>query len=245
MIAAGMSGELVADLVRRLVERLGGRWSRGLGIDVDEGDEEVDRWALAATLFGNRISAAVVERTYRVLAEAGVATIADAGERSWDELVELLDRGGYVRYDFRTASRLLALARAVAAEHGGRVASLGEALRDPAELEAALDALPGWGPMTVRVFLRELRGLWPGAELRVDDRALAGAEHLGLLSPGRPHGAPRPPPAARRRRRARRPRPRGCAHPPRARARAEAWLSGRGGLRDPSAGTRPVGPGRY
>ncbi|MDP9255572.1 MAG: DUF2075 domain-containing protein, partial [Actinomycetota bacterium] len=58
-----MSGELVADLVRRLVERLGGRWSRGLGIDVDEGDEEVDRWALAATLFGNRISAAVVERT--------------------------------------------------------------------------------------------------------------------------------------------------------------------------------------
>lgn len=179
-----MSGELVADLVRRLVERLGGRWSRGLGIDVDEGDEEVDRWALAATLFGNRISAAVVERTYRVLAEAGVATIADAGERSWDELVELLDRGGYVRYDFRTASRLLTLARAVAAEHGGRVASLGEALRDPAELEAALDALPGWGPMTVHVFLRELRGLWPGAELRVDDRALAGAEHLGLLSPG-------------------------------------------------------------
>ncbi len=145
MIAAGMSGELVADLVRRLVERLGGRWSRGLGIDVDEGDEEVDRWALAATLFGNRISAAIVERTYRVLAQAGVATIADAGERSWDELVELLDRGGHVRYDFRTASRLLALARAVAAEHGGRVASLREALRDPAELEAALDALPGCG----------------------------------------------------------------------------------------------------
>ena len=179
-----MSGELAADLARRLVGRLGGRWSRGLGIDVDEGDEEVERWALAATLFGNRMSAAVVERTYRVLAKAGVATIAQAGERSWDELVELLDRGGYVRYDFRTASRLLALARAVATEHGGRVASLGEALRDPAELEAALDALPGWGPVTVRVFLRELRGLWPGAELSLDDRALAGAEHLGLVSPG-------------------------------------------------------------
>ncbi len=93
----------------------------------------------------DRISAAVVERTYRVLAQAGVATIADAGERSWDELVELLDRGGHVRYDFRTASRLLALARAVAAEHGGRVASLREALRDRAELKAALDALPGCG----------------------------------------------------------------------------------------------------
>jgi len=31
--------------------------------------------------------------------------------------------------------------------------------RTPAELEAALDALPGWGPVTVGAFLRELRGV--------------------------------------------------------------------------------------
>ena len=28
-------------------------------------------------------------------------------------------------------------------------------------LHAALDALPGWGRVTVRLFLRELRGVWP------------------------------------------------------------------------------------
>jgi len=170
-------------LVRQLIECLGGRFSRSLGINVDQGGEEIERWALAATLFGNRISTAIVERTYRVFAEAGVATLTDAAGRSWKELVDLLDRGGYVRYDFRTASRLHALARAIGERHGGHIASLGEEPRSSAELETALDALPGWGPVTVRVFLRELRGLWPGAEPPVDGRALAGAEHLGLAAP--------------------------------------------------------------
>ena len=42
-----------------------------------------------------------------------------------------------------------------------------------------MDALPGWGPVTVRLFLRELRGVWPGADPPPDERALA-ACHLGL-----------------------------------------------------------------
>jgi len=165
---------------RRLVATLGGRFSTELGIDVDRGADDVERWALAATLFGNRISAAVAMRTYRVLARGGVRTIADAGGRSREELVALLDQGGYVRYDERTASRLLDLAEAVADRHGGRVATLGERFTDSGELELALDALPGWGPVTVRSFLRELRGVWPGADATLDERAAAAARHLRL-----------------------------------------------------------------
>ena len=56
---------------RRLVATLGGRFSIELGIDVDGGADEVERWALAATLFGNRISAGIVVRTYRELERAG------------------------------------------------------------------------------------------------------------------------------------------------------------------------------
>lgn len=172
---------------RRLVERLGGRYSRELGIDLDRGGDEIERWALAATLFGNRISAGIAMRTYRVLARTGVRTLADARERGWDDLVALLDEGGYARYDFRTATRLHALAQAVGERHGGRIAALGGALCRPAELEVALDALPGWGPVTVRLFLRELRGVWPGADPPIDERALEAARHLGLV---RPAGAP-------------------------------------------------------
>lgn len=167
------------EIARRLVDRLGGRYSLELGIDVDRDDEQVERWALLATLFGNRISGKIACRTYRALAAAGVRTIGDAEDRSWDELVALLDGGGYVRYDFRTATRLLGLAAALTAAGGGVVA-IGKPLHCPAELEAALDALPGWGPVTVRLFLRELRGVWPAAQPRVDERASWGARHLGL-----------------------------------------------------------------
>jgi endonuclease III len=174
------AGTASAELAGRLVRAVGGRYSAELGIDLDAGDHEVERWFLAATLFGNRISASIVERTYRTLEAAGIATIADVEGRTWDDLVALLDTGGYVRYDFRTATRLQELAAAVRDRYGGRVSALRTA-SGSAELEAALDALPGWGPTTVRLFLRELRGVWPGAVPPLDERALLAAEHLGLL----------------------------------------------------------------
>ena len=173
-------GIAVVCRAQHLVATLGGRFSLELDIDVDRGADEIERWALAATLFGNRISTSVALRTYRVLEHAGVRTIADAGGRNWEELVALLDEGGYVRYDERTASRLLALAEAIADRYDGRLATLGEQLVDAGELERALDALPGWGPVTVRAFLRELRGVWPGADVMLDQRAAAAARHLQL-----------------------------------------------------------------
>jgi len=163
---------------RRIVRELGGRFSIELGIEVDHDPGEVERWALAATLFGNRIPTEVAMRTYRVLERAGVRTIEDAGLRTGPELVAVLDQGGYVRYDERTAARLLALADVLVDRYDGRVAALGEQIADPADLEHALRDLPGWGPVTVHVFLRELRGVWPGAAMELDDRTVRAARHL-------------------------------------------------------------------
>jgi len=166
-----------------LVLALGGRYSIEMGIDLDRDDEEVERWFLAATLFGHRISARTVVRTHAALGRGGVRVIADVAGSSWEALVELLDEGGYVRYDFSTATRLQTLATAVDERFGGRIADLGRLIGDPAELEAALDALPGWGPTTVRIFLRELRGRWPAARPSVDPRAEWAAGHVGLPRP--------------------------------------------------------------
>lgn len=115
------------------------------------------------------------------MAESGVNTIEDAGRRTWDELVELLDRGGYVRYDYKTASRLLDLAATMAARYPDGLKALSHL--EPDRLQAELDALPGWGPVTIRLFLRELRGVWPGAELPIDPRALSAARQLHLRPP--------------------------------------------------------------
>lgn len=175
-------GEL--SLARRVVTVLGGRFSAELGIDVAAGDAEIERWFLAATLFGTRISAHVAERTFRELAAAGLARIGQVRKVPEDELVELLDEGGYARYDFRTAARLFKLSEVVRDRFGGQVASIGHMHPSYPDLHAALDALPGWGQVTVRLFLRELRGVWPGAQPPLDERAAAAARHLDLLPSG-------------------------------------------------------------
>jgi hypothetical protein len=179
MSAMRRSRDPESELVGRLVATLGGRYSRELGIDLDAGGIAADEWFCAATLFGTRISAAIAVRTYRTLADAGVRTVLDAGARSWDDLVALLDSGGYVRYDFRTATRLRELATEVRERCRGTITSLAT-LADARALEAALDAFSGWGPTTVRVFLRELRDAWPGAQPPVDGRAFGAARHLCL-----------------------------------------------------------------
>jgi hypothetical protein len=171
-----------AETARRLVATLGGRYSTELGIDLDAGATGADQWFCAATLFGTRISAPIAVRTYRALAQAGVRTVLDAGERDWDDLVSLLDAGGYARYDFRTATRLQRLAAETRSRCAGTVASLAT-LTDPQILERALDDFTGWGPTTVRIFLRELRGVWPGAQPPVDERALRAARHLRFPVP--------------------------------------------------------------
>ena len=168
------------DVARQLVTTVGGRYSTELGIDVDRGDDQVERWFLAATLFGTRISAAIARRAFLVLDRAGITRVGRARDVSWDELVALLDEGGYARYDFRTATRLQTLAGALDSRCGGHVAAIGRNFPDYTGLRDALDALPGWGPVTVGLFLRELRGIWPGATPPLDDRAADAARHLHL-----------------------------------------------------------------
>lgn len=170
----------LAERARVLVSRLGGRFSTELGIDVDAGGAQVARWFLASTLFGNRISATVAAQTFRTLDGAGV-TAAGARHVGWDTLVELLDAGGYTRYDFRTATRLMDLSDALDARYGGDVNTIASSVSTPDALAAALDALPGWGPVTVGIFLRELRGVWALAAPPLSDRVLWAGRHLGFF----------------------------------------------------------------
>jgi hypothetical protein len=179
-----MSRPNAESLAASVVEQLGGRYSTELGIDVDADDEEIERWFVAATLFGTRISAHIAERTFHEIEKAGIRRTADADKFSWDDLVAVLDAGGYTRYDFRTATRLQELAKTVTERYDGSVGEIGRRHRDPRELEHALDELPGWGPVTIGLFLRELRGVWPGAQPALDPRAADAARHLGLIAPG-------------------------------------------------------------
>lgn len=89
------------------------------------------------------ISARVAERTFGVLTGAGLVRIGQMRHVPSADLIGLLDAGGYARYGFRTANRLLALAELIGERYDGQAAVIGRRFPAYPGLSAALQALPG------------------------------------------------------------------------------------------------------
>ncbi|MFQ6117017.1 MAG: hypothetical protein ACE5LQ_01985, partial [Candidatus Bipolaricaulia bacterium] len=173
--------------IGKLIESVGGRFSIALGIDLETGDsEELFKWFLAAGLFGARIGELIAIRTYQEFARRGVTMPRAILNTGWDGLVEILDAGGYVRYDFKTATRLLDIADKLEQEYRGDLNLLHERAEGPQDLERRLLEFKGIGPVTANIFLRELRGTWEKAEPLPSDLALLAAQNLGLIETGDP-----------------------------------------------------------
>jgi len=167
-----------------LVRHLGGRFASALGIDLKSGKrDELFKWFLAAVLFGAPISHAVAARAYGELAKAGASTPVAVLRRGWRGLVEILDRAGYVRYDEKTATKLLTLCQALVDGYAGDLRAVERKAADSTDLERQLMALaPGIGPVTVAIFLRELRGIWSKADPLPCGMGILAAHDLGYVS---------------------------------------------------------------
>ncbi len=137
-------------------------YSEELGIDLARNtDPELFKWLLASVLFGARISETVARHTYRMFERYRLLdpqSILDAG---WDFLVNPIMRtGGYVRYDEKTSTEILSNCRMLLQEYSGSLLALHERAKDARDLEAKLLRFHGVGPVTVNIFLRELRPYW-------------------------------------------------------------------------------------
>jgi len=167
-----------------VIRRFGGRYSLELGIDLAAADtQEVFKWFLAALLFGARISEKLAAQTYRAFAHEGLLSPQTILERGWDGLVAVLDAGGYVRYDFKTATKLLNVCGSLVERYGGDLDRLHGMATSPSDLEERIKSLgKGFGEVTLSIFLRELRGVWIKAQPALAELALEGAKALGFLS---------------------------------------------------------------
>lgn len=173
-------------LVANLIDAVGGKFSSELGIDLSAvAPSETFRWFLAAKLFAARISTSIAVRTWREFERRGVMTPERILATGWDGLVEILDAGGYVRYDFSTATKLLAIMADLERLYGSDLNRLHGEARDGADLERRLKLLgKGIGDVTVNIFLRELRTVWPKARPDLSPLARLAAGHLGLVREG-------------------------------------------------------------
>lgn len=155
-------------------------YSQELGLNLNK-EEDRFKWFLASILFAKRISTKIARRTFQEFERAGIVTPEDIINAGWDKLVQILDSGGYVRYDFSTASNLLNIAGELKARHGS-LQNLYEQSLNSRDLEKKLLEFKGVGPTTINIFLRELKGIWKKAKPPISTLAREVASNLGLSS---------------------------------------------------------------
>ena len=110
-------------------------YSKDLGIDLASGkEEEIFKWFLACLLFGKPIQQEVAKKTYFEFEKAGLLTPEKILKAGWDKLVEILERGHYVRYDFSTATKLLEICKELKERYGTLTNLLNQA-EDQKDLE--------------------------------------------------------------------------------------------------------------
>jgi len=148
-----------------------------LGLDLRKPGDRF-KWFLASLLFGRRISAEIALRTFREFERRGYTTPERVLKAGWHRLVEALDEGGYVRYDYSTADRLLEICARLQEEGG--LERLHSSARDAKDLERRLQEFRGIGPVTASIFLRELRGIWEKADPPLSPLAREVARRLGI-----------------------------------------------------------------
>ena len=145
-------------------------YSGELGLDLRKAADRF-KWFLASILFA--------KRTYREFGKRGIVTAESIIEAGWDKLVEILDSGGYVRYDFSTASNLLQMANSLK-QKCGSLEDLYAQAKDSDDLEKRLLEFKGVGPTTVNIFLRELKTVWTKARPKLSPLAGEVASKIGL-----------------------------------------------------------------
>ena len=136
------------------------------------------KWFLASILFGARISEKIASNTYKTFERYDVDSAEKIIAAGWDELVRILDEGGYVRYDFSTATKLLDIAGRLKEKYGS-LENLYNQSSDTKDLERRLQEFKGIGAVTTQIFLRELRGVWQISP-EISDKAKSVAENLDI-----------------------------------------------------------------
>lgn len=134
-------------------------FSDELGIDLKSRKEpDFFKWFLACLLFGKPIQQEVAKRTYFEFVKEGLVSPEAILRAGWDKLVEVLDRGHYVRYDFSTATKLLDVCKTLKEKYG-TLSALIKKSKNRQDLRRRLEEFKGIGPVTARIFLRGIKFL--------------------------------------------------------------------------------------
>jgi len=157
-------------------------YSEELGIKLNEKkDDEIFKWFLASVLFGARISETIAKNTYKTFEKYRLLTPRKILDVGWGFLVKpIMREGGYVRYDGKTSTQILKNSKTLLEKYDGSLNKLHEEAKDNTDLENRLLEFYGIGPITVNIFLRELRPFWEKADPKMLPIVKKRAEGFGI-----------------------------------------------------------------
>ncbi|MFJ4814910.1 endonuclease [Streptomyces sp. NPDC088801] len=168
-------------VVRELLGAHGRTYADEAGVGLKDTPQPLYRLLVLSHLLSARIRGSVALATARALHEAGLRDPRRMAQAGRQQRVDALGRGGYRRYDERTATQLGDAAELLSERWGGDLRRLRrEADGKVSELRRLLREFPGIGPAGADIFLREAQGVWPEAAPYLDAKALQGAERLDL-----------------------------------------------------------------
>lgn len=168
--------------IDEFVDKYGEPYSARLEIDLlSKRDEEIVKWFLASILYSKPIRESSATKTYLTFRSRNILTVDKILETGWDGLVDILDEGGYTRYDFSTATKLLNIFSELKKRYGGSFWKLYNSSKDSTDLERKLKALgKGVGDTTVSIFLRDMRLIWEKADPRPTPLVELAMKHLNI-----------------------------------------------------------------
>ncbi|MBE9499505.1 hypothetical protein IHE61_18245 [Streptomyces sp. GKU 257-1] len=163
-------------VVRELLRRHGTTYAEDAGITLRDTPQPLYRLLVLSLLLSARIRADIAVAAARALSRAGMRDPRRMADAGWQQRVDALGEGGYRRYDERTATQLGRGAELLLDRWGGDL----RRMRRSGDVAAALREVPRIGPLGVSIFLREAQAVWPEYRPWLDQKALQGAERLGL-----------------------------------------------------------------
>ena len=169
------------EVARAVLARYGTTYAEDAGIRLADEPAPLFQLLVLAELLSARIGAGIAVATAVELRAAGWTTPQKMRDASRPRVVAALGRGGYRRYDERTATQLREMATLVLDRYGGDLRRLAaEAAGDVERAAGLLQEVKGIGPTGAAVFLREAQAVWSWLRPYLDDRTRAGARRVGL-----------------------------------------------------------------
>ncbi|GDY31209.1 endonuclease [Gandjariella thermophila] len=167
--------------VRRALDACGRTYADEAGIKLRDAPAPLYQLLVLAVLLSARIKADIAVAAARELFAAGCTTPEKTVDTTWQQRVDALGRGHYVRYDESTATTLGDGARLLLDKYGGDLRRMRKAADgDPRKLHRLLTEVKGIGPTGADIFCREVQAVWPEVRPHFDKKTLSGARELRL-----------------------------------------------------------------